>query len=152
MSFAPIPFLSGGVSGLNLCDDSMAQTKHWALVITSTTMARIVDLTTPDVKKIYFRVRDFEVDHHLVRTMPMHNKYPVGLFEGHEDDFDLVLRHHPARGLPYSSTFNNCQHFVANFLLLLKARADTSSTKSFQPTALCHKIVNDVTCSDNFWV
>lgn len=52
--------------------------------------------------------------------------FPLGTYYGEWDDLLDVLRIHPQRGSEYSSCFNNCQHFVAIFLLFLQAFAKST--------------------------
>jgi hypothetical protein len=47
--------------------------------------------------------------------------FPLGTFYGEWDDLIEILAVHPQRGSKYSPSFNNCQHFVATFLLFLQA-------------------------------
>jgi hypothetical protein len=56
---------------------------------------------------------------------------PVGIYEGDPDDFRHVLEKHPMRYSEYSEAFNNCQHFVATFLVFLEALAMHNDGKTF---------------------
>jgi hypothetical protein len=55
----------------------------------------------------------------------------VALYTGTWDDFKQVIEHHPQRGTKYSETFNNCQHFVGHFFLLLHAFARETPGRKF---------------------
>jgi hypothetical protein len=90
---------------------------------------RVIELMT-DLKIIL--VVNGEIDRYTYNKLPMPNKYEIARYNGNEEDFDRVLRHHPMRGGRYSATFNNCQHFAANFLLLLEALAKGEHQKSFE--------------------
>jgi len=137
-----------GIGG-TLSDDSIAQTKHWKLVIASSKRARVIELTTRDRETILISLSNIE-PRHLYNDLPMYNKFHVARYNGHEDDFDRVLRHHPMRGGKYSETFNNCQHFVVHFLVLLKALADGDPTKSFEGNERWEQLVrsNNVLSTD----
>lgn len=46
-------------------------------------------------------------------------------YQGYGRDFTDTLSRHPMIASRYSETFNNCQHFVADFVLLLQAFASS---------------------------
>jgi hypothetical protein len=69
---------------------------------------------------------------------------PVATYEGDLEDFEQVLRHHPMRNTNYSACFNNCQHFVATFLIFLQASTINYPDKHFLPVSLYHELISDV--------
>ena len=144
--------LSHSVSAIQgeLCDDSMAQAKHWKLVIASSKKVHAIELTTRDRKTILIAISG--IDRFVYSDMSLYQKFPVARYDGQEDDFDCVLRHHPMRGGKYSETFNNCQHFAAHFLILLKALADGDRNKSFEGTDIWTKIIDNVISKDDTYL
>jgi hypothetical protein len=116
---------------------------HWMLVFVSGTTTRAIQLMSPDAKTI--RIDDHNIDPETYNEMPM---YHVATYEGKGDDLDRVLRHHPMRSGKYSATFNNCQHYSANFLILLEALAKKSEGRYFEGSDLYRSIVDGVTYKD----
>lgn len=92
--------------------------KHWVLVF------------TPSSKTFAFTFEAMPSDDGKETIcMPVGYQYssqdafPLGTFYGEWDDLTKILEVHPQRGSKYSPCFNNCQHFVATFLLFLQAFA-----------------------------
>jgi hypothetical protein len=67
-------------SGAKLCDESMAQTKHWALIISSSTRAGTIDLKTPD--REIFLFREVNLERHVIRDQVLYNKFQVARYKG----------------------------------------------------------------------
>jgi hypothetical protein len=88
--------------------------KHWVLVFSGTEYAFTIEAGADPGKQ-----KD------LVMGMnPCPVSYPafhLGIFYGKWSDLRRILKVHPQRGSPYSPFFNNCQHFVAIYLLFLEA-------------------------------
>jgi hypothetical protein len=58
--------------------------------------------------------------------------FPVAEYQGCPADVERILENHPMRRSDYSPCFNNCQHFVAAFLILLQVYANDEPNRSFK--------------------
>jgi len=100
--------------------------KHWRLVLTekySNTGSIVLELGPDSNNKIL-------IDKLTVPFQcPAH---PVATYQGYPSDLDDILEVLPVRrGDDYSSWYNNCQHFVATFLVFLEAFANSRSGRCF---------------------
>lgn len=108
-------------------EETIINFKHWALVFTPTlapTNSRVIELISGG-KEVIMLTND------LIFELPSH---PLAVYEGDLSDTDRILEAHPMRGSFYAASFNNCQHFAATFLLLLKAYALQHNDRSFRVT------------------
>lgn len=97
----------------SLTDSFMKRSKHWLLVVTGPDGQTIIELKKSNNEKIYF--------HNGPSTSTPDTTYPVAAYVGERSDFDLVLSHHPMNKNSNDGVdINNCQHFVATFLVFLK--------------------------------
>lgn len=98
-------------------EEGIMSMKHWALVF--------------NPKNHFYESRRVEVGYDSDGMIQMRNtshnmplpSYPFADYEGYLSDIDEVLKIHPMAGHRYSMVFNNCQHFVATFLVFLEAFA-----------------------------
>jgi hypothetical protein len=109
-------------------EETTIHRKHWALVFTPTlepTNSRVIELLSGGGKAVVMVTNDLNF------KLPSH---PLAVYEGNLSDTDRILEAHPMRGTFYAPCFNNCQHFAAIFLLLLKAYALLQYDRSFRIT------------------
>jgi hypothetical protein len=95
--------------------------KHWVLVF------------TPPSKSFAFTIEAMpsdDAEETICTPVVYHNRsqdaFPLGTFYGEWDDLIKILEVHPQRASKYSPCFNNCQHFVATFLLFLQGLVSIS--------------------------
>jgi hypothetical protein len=100
--------------------------KHWSLVFTPV-LYPVVVRTVEVIPNTDGNVAFTNEEH--AGTIPF---VTVAEYTGSEEDIERVLEAHPMRGTKYSACFNNCQHFVAAFLLLLQSFVYKKANKSFQ--------------------
>jgi hypothetical protein len=100
--------------------------KHWSLVFTPV-LYPVVVRTVEVIPNIDGNVAFTNEEH--AGPIPF---VTVAEYMGSEEDIERVLEAHPMRGTKYSACFNNCQHFVATFLLLLESFVYKKANKSFQ--------------------
>ena len=62
---------------------------------------------------------------------PSYGAFRLGSYYGRWYDLERIMAVHPQRGSLYSATFNNCQHFVALFLLFLNSVAQSKRGRHF---------------------
>jgi len=120
-------------------DDLMKKSKHWLLVVTrpdNRELDSIIELR---------RLEKIWVHYNGHSNLFIPKIYPVATYEGLRNDFDHVLFHHPMNRNPeYKPGLNNCQHFVATFLLFLKAFAyqQQDTGRSFWPGSRYYDILS----------
>jgi hypothetical protein len=106
-------------------EETAISSKHWVLVFTppSNEVSITVELAPGDDPgaHIYTPLREHEGPYEA---------FPLGTFFGRLGGIEKVLTAHPQRGTMYSSCFNNCQHYVAIFLLFLQAFAKSTPGRS----------------------
>jgi hypothetical protein len=127
-------------------NQSFAKTKHWTLIAYPSRGTDLrIELGTPDRKTIDLHIVDLKVE------WP---SYLVAVYDGDRGDFDRVFQHHPMRmkGLGYSAFGNNCQHFVASFVLLLEAYAIHNRSRTFARAEHYDRVMGALeTDGSNMW-
>ncbi|PVF93279.1 hypothetical protein CPB86DRAFT_818926 [Serendipita vermifera] len=106
--------------------DKSAVSKQWTLVFTPARdpdVARTVEIFPNLAGKV--AILDKE---HISEV----SSFPIAEYQGFPEDIERILEVHPARGLHYSPSYNNCQHFVAAFLILLQVFANDEFDRSFK--------------------
>ncbi|PVF95982.1 hypothetical protein CPB86DRAFT_553851 [Serendipita vermifera] len=106
--------------------DKSTKTKHWTLVFTPT-LYPVVIRTVEIIPNIDGNIA-IANDEHPNQILSV----PIAEYTGLEEDIEKILEAHPMRGTKYSPCFNNCQHFVASFLLLLEAFVYNQPRRCFQ--------------------
>ncbi|KIM33692.1 hypothetical protein M408DRAFT_19936 [Serendipita vermifera MAFF 305830] len=124
--YQPLEILGPAVANTTNEEEAI-EIKHWVLVF------------TPPSKEFAFT---FEAmpgeDKRKTICMPVtnhmrsHSAFPLGTYYGQWDDLIEILEAHPQRGSEYSSCFNNCQHFVAIYLMFLEAFANSVSKRGIR--------------------
>jgi hypothetical protein len=64
-------------------------------------------------------------------TSRAYQAFQFGIFHGKWSDLNDIIRVHPQRNTAYSAWYNNCQHFVAIYLLFLNAFANHAEGRYF---------------------
>lgn len=104
--------------------ENKALMKHWVLVF------------SPPFGEFTFTYEAVPGKDDAIHTPIMYydgalDAYPVGTYHGRWDDLRRVLEVHPQRGTIYSACFNNCQHFVAIYLIFLASHAKYAPGRSW---------------------
>jgi len=112
---------------------------HWALVFTPSDGAGWsfrVELVTDKDNVISFPARVFDTRVYA---------HPLATFTGYLDDILKLMQVHPIRGTSYSTTHNNCQHWVATLLVFMRAFSDSTPGRQYEITsAIRHNKVLEV--------
>jgi len=98
--------------------------KHWSIVLESGGEYGILELDT-DGEKIF--ISDTPMDCAVA-------SFELAIYMGEVEDIDEVLKHHPMRKTKFSLCYNNSQHFVATFFILLEAFAQSRRNRKFKYT------------------
>ena len=99
--------------------------KHWVLVFSGRDVAFTIEAVADGSRERP------EILMEVSPCSPSYDAFRLGSYSGRWFDFERILRVHPQRGSIYSVYFNNCQHFVALFLLFLNALAKSEDGKQF---------------------
>jgi hypothetical protein len=98
--------------------------RHWVLIFSGREYAFKIEAgAVPGEQKDLF-----------MEMNPCSRSYPafhLGVFIGKWSDLRRILKVHPQRGATYSPFFNNCQHFVAIYLLFLEAFCNEARERIF---------------------
>ncbi|KAF3906725.1 hypothetical protein AA313_de0201123 [Arthrobotrys entomopaga] len=120
--------------GLTADDNSETSihARHWALVLTEPYKSWSLQFElSKSGAGISFPARLFN---------PSVEAFPLGTFQGSLRDITLLMQAHPMRSTTYSSSWNNCQHWVATMLVLMEALAIKKEKEDrlfkISPTAL----------------
>jgi len=141
-----IDYPSIGSSSSSSCSSTSRQTtisyveamsKRWALIFTprlgygvTHSSSVQVELNRSPADHIDINVNELQ---HPYNTQPL--SHPFATYEGSLEDIDEMLRILPMRSWDeYPAFFNNCQHFVATFIIFLQAFAKERDGRSFRVT------------------
>jgi hypothetical protein len=111
--------------GQDTTNEAAMATTHWALIFTPSNDPKWsvrVELMTDTDGTLSFPITvvDEEVYAH-----------EIGTYTGYLDDIVDLMQVHPMRGTSYSTAYNNCQHWAATLLLLLRTFGQSESSRQF---------------------
>jgi hypothetical protein len=112
--------------GPNESSDKNIGIKHWALVfspLTTSSMHHTIEIF-PNLKD------NVAIRHEKSKSSV--SSYIFAFYRGSPDDIERILEAHPMRRTRYHPCFNNCQHFAATFLILLRVYTHGSPDRSFK--------------------
>jgi hypothetical protein len=99
--------------------------RHWVLVFTGEEYAFTIEANRGPGEQ-----QDMLIE---MNSCPQaYDAFRLGTFHGEWSDLQKIIEVHPQRRTVYSAWYNNCQHFVAIFLLFLNAFANHTEERHFR--------------------